>query len=90
VIGGLGEMLGAVQFATLAHHLTLIGGVVPGLLLPTLDPGKEPHILEDQFRDLDSAGARAYARFMTRPGDDLDLLARQATGAIREFRRFVR
>jgi hypothetical protein len=42
-------------------------------------------ILVDQFRDIDSAGARAYAEFIAGPGDDRDLLARRAAGAIGEF-----
>lgn len=27
-----------------SHHVILIGGIVPGLLVPVLDPGIEPHI----------------------------------------------
>ena len=27
-----------------SHHVILIGGIVPGLLVPILDPGIEPHI----------------------------------------------
>lgn len=42
-------------------------------------------VLEDQFRDLDRAGARAYAGFMAEAGADHDLLARRAVGAVREF-----
>jgi hypothetical protein len=42
-------------------------------------------ILVDQFRDIDSAGACAYAEFIAGPGDDRDLLARRAAGAIGEF-----
>lgn len=42
-------------------------------------------VLEDQFRDLDRAGARAYAGFMAEAGDDRDLLARRAVGAVREL-----
>lgn len=47
-------------------------------------------ILGDQFRDLDHAGARAYARFMDSGSDDLDLLARRAVGAVAEFLRAMR
>ena len=41
--------------------------------------------LEDQFRDIDRAGARAYARFLLEAGGDADLLARRAVGAVGEF-----
>jgi len=41
--------------------------------------------LEDQFRDIDRAGARAYARFLLEDGGDADLLARRAVGALGEF-----
>ena len=27
-----------------AHHVILIGGSVPGLLVPELDPGIDPHV----------------------------------------------
>jgi hypothetical protein len=27
-----------------AQHVVLIGGLVPGLLVPVLDPGIEPHV----------------------------------------------
>lgn len=47
------------------------------------------NILEDQFRDIDRAGARAYARFMDRDDADLDLLAQRAVGAVGEFLRAV-
>src|SRR5207244_98671 len=35
-------LLKSIGFA--AHHVILIGGSVPGLLVPELDPGIEPHI----------------------------------------------
>src|SRR5260370_7093531 len=35
-------LLKSIGFA--AHHVSLIGGSVPGLLVPELDPGIEPHI----------------------------------------------
>jgi hypothetical protein len=41
--------------------------------------------LADQFRDIDSAGALAYAEFTAQPGDVRDLLARRAVGAVGEF-----
>jgi len=41
--------------------------------------------LQDQFGDIDRAGARAYAGFLGEAGDDLDLLARRAVGAVGEF-----
>ena len=28
----------------MAAHIVLIGGLVPGLLVPVLDPGVEPHV----------------------------------------------
>lgn len=31
-------------FGFTAHHIVLIGGMVPGLLVPVLDPGIEPHV----------------------------------------------
>lgn len=157
VVNEAAGLLRSVGFA--ADHLILIGGIVPGLLVPTLDPGIEPHIgttdldfclsvaivegdtaeyerieqglrqagftaeeswhwpggpaaaatavrvssvfghsempraleiLADQFRDLDRAGARAYARFTENEGTDPDLLARRAVGAVREFLAEVR
>ncbi len=42
-------------------------------------------VLEDQFRDIDRAGARAFARFMDDGAGDPDLLARRAVGAVGEF-----
>lgn len=42
-------------------------------------------ILADQFRDIDSAGALAYASFVAAPENDRDLLARRAAGAVGEF-----
>src|SRR5262249_10287298 len=48
------------------------------------------HILEDQFRDLDRAGAQAYARFMADDDTGADLLARRAAGAVAEFLRRAR
>jgi len=51
---------------------------------------KALEILEDQFRDIDRAGARAYARFMDDSDADLDLLARRAVGAVTEFLRAIR
>lgn len=46
--------------------------------------------LADQFGDIDSAGARAYATFVADPGDDIDALARRAVGAVSEFLRSLR
>jgi hypothetical protein len=46
--------------------------------------------LADQFGDLDRVGSVAYARFVADAGDDLDLLARRAAGAVGEFLRTVR
>jgi Nucleotidyl transferase AbiEii toxin, Type IV TA system len=46
--------------------------------------------LEDQFLDIDRAGARAYARFLLEDGGDADLLARRAVGAVTEFLRTLR
>jgi hypothetical protein len=40
-------------------------------------------ILKQEFEDIDSAGARKYARFMSGAGMDPDQLARRAVGAIR-------
>lgn len=31
-------------FGFMAEHVVLIGGLVPGLLVPVLDPGIEPHV----------------------------------------------
>jgi hypothetical protein len=42
-------------------------------------------VLEDQFRDIDRAGARAYARFMNEPDMEADVLARHAVGAVGQF-----
>jgi hypothetical protein len=51
------------------------------------DPGmtRALEILDDQFRDIDRAGARAYARFLDDGDVDLDVLARQAVGAFTEL-----
>lgn len=43
-------------------------------------------ILEQEFSDIDAAGARKYASFMRRPGMDSDQIARRAVGAIRALR----
>ena len=40
-------------------------------------------ILEQEFADIDSEGAKKYARFMNRPGIDPDQLARRAVGAFK-------
>ncbi len=55
---------------------------------PELVRGLE--ILDDQFHDIDRAGARSYARFMAGGDDAPDLLARRAVGALHEFLREMR
>jgi Nucleotidyl transferase AbiEii toxin, Type IV TA system len=47
-------------------------------------------ILDDQFGDIDRAGARAYARFMDDGDTDPDMLAQRAVGAFAEFLSEVR
>jgi hypothetical protein len=42
VLGAAAALIRAVGFAS--QHMILIGGLVPGLLVPELDPGVEPHI----------------------------------------------
>ena len=42
VVDQAAGLLKSIGFAS--HHLILIGGIVPGLLVPILDPGIEPHI----------------------------------------------
>ncbi|NNB98955.1 hypothetical protein HI113_34185 [Corallococcus exiguus] len=39
--------------------------------------------LGHEFADLDAAGARMYARFMSAPGVDLDQSARRASSAVK-------
>jgi hypothetical protein len=42
LIAEAADLVRAFGFA--AHHVVLIGGLVPGLLVPVLDPGIEPHV----------------------------------------------
>src|SRR5688500_5183835 len=42
VLGEAAGLIKALGFAS--QHVALIGGIVPGLLVPALDPGVEPHI----------------------------------------------
>ncbi len=42
LIGEAAGLMRALGFAS--RHMALIGGVVPGLLVPILDPGIEPHV----------------------------------------------
>src|SRR3954447_4442984 len=42
VLSEAAGLIKALGFA--AQHVALIGGIVPGLLVPVLDPGVEPHI----------------------------------------------